>query len=567
MAVTLSQPLSGSAPTLNALRVYSSQRGGRVAGTTTVSGNTLTFDPMRNFKPGEVVRVTVTNRVLSTSSAALPTPQVFQFTTAVQGGNGQFGSGVEVVVGPAPSNLAVGDIDGDGDLDLAVANTGPYSTPGNTVSIRLNIGNGIFGAPAAGAELTVGTGPQHVVLADVDGDGDLDLLTANQNRSTVSLRLNNGAGSFAAPATGAEVPINAAAALVLADVDADGDLDLLAVNGIYSAAASGTASIRLNDGSGQFSVPAAGGQVVLGNGPFIPLAADVDGDGDLDLLVPNDGASQGGGTVSVRLNNGQGDFAAPPTGSEVPLFQGVDEAVVGDIDGDGDLDLLAVNFGGPTSTGTTVSVRLNDGSGAFATPAVGAEVPVGDGPRSLALGDVDGDGDLDLVVANTGLRTPGNTVSIRLNSGLNSGNFIAPTTGAEFAVGSVPHGVVLADVDNDGDLDALTANQASNTVSVRFNNGTGVALAAAAARELVELSVAPNPTHGAAMVRLMGGPGAAPATLTVLDALGRTVRMQRVGLPLAGGPTEVVLVGLNPGLYHVRVQTGAEQSSRVLAVE
>src|SRR5437870_103064 len=76
VAVTLSQPLSGSSPTLNALRVYSSQRGGRVAGTTTVSGNTLTFDPMRNFKPGEVVRVTVTNRVLSTSSAALPTPQV-----------------------------------------------------------------------------------------------------------------------------------------------------------------------------------------------------------------------------------------------------------------------------------------------------------------------------------------------------------------------------------------------------------------------------------------------------------------------------------------------------------
>ena len=567
VGVSFSQTLSASSGV--ALRVFSSQRRGLLAGTATVSGNALTFRPTREFKPGEIVRATLTSAALSSTGAGAM-PQVFEFVAAAQGGTGQFAGGSQVGVGTAPGSLATGDVDGDGDLDLVVANTGFYNAQGNTVSVRLNNGTGTFAAPASGAELTVGTQPQKVVLGDVDADGDLDLLTANYGSNTVSLRLNNGSGSFAAPAVGAEVPVNAAASLALADVDADGDLDLLGLNGIYSAAANGSVSVRLNDGTGNFVVPAANATATAGNGPFMLTTADIDNDGDLDLLVPNDGASHGFGDVSVRFNNGQGGFLVPATGAEVPMAAGTDAAVTGDVDGDGDVDLLAISFGGPTSIGRSAYLNLNDGTGHFTQSAAGGVIPVGTSPRTLTLGDVDGDGDLDLVVGNVGGlggQPAGTTVSIRLNSGLNSGLFVAPASGAEVTVAASPYEVALADVDNDGDLDLLAVSTATNSVSVRLNNGTGAALAAASAAFAPALNFYPNPAHTVTTIHLPAIPGTTQATVTLVDGLGRTMRIQQVPLLTTGTIAEIPLIGLAPGLYHLRVQSGGWQSSRSLAVE
>jgi len=548
VAVTFSQPLTaGSA---GALRVFSDQRGGRLPGTATISGNTLTFDPSHDFKPGETVRASITTAAQATNGTALAAPRVVQFTTAALGGTGIFGGGTEVSAGPSPYSLATGDLDADGDLDLVVAND-PDNALGSTVSIRLNDGVGGFAPPAAGAELAVGGRAQRVILGDIDGDGDLDLLTANFYSNTVSVRLNNGLGTMTAPATGAEVPISVAASLELADIDADGDLDLLALNGIYSISANATVSIRLNNGSGQFSAPPANALVEAGNGPYSLNTGDLDNDGDLDLLVPNDGASRGGGTVSIRLNDGRGSFTRPAVGAEVPLFQGVDAAAVGDIDGDGDLDLLAVNYGGPTSVGTTVSVRLNNGSGVFLVPAVGAEIVVDNGPRSLTLGDIDGDGDLDLLVANVGVgqRTaPGTTVSVRLNDGLHSGNFVTPANGSgTVVVGTRPYALAMADIDNDGDLDLLTANTASNTVSVRLNNGRGLPLATLAAhRAAAPLRLYPNPAQRAAHAQVPRG----TREVTLLNALGQTLRT--VAVAPAATDVALPLAGLPAGVYVVR---------------
>ena len=118
------------------LRVFSTQAGGRKAGATSGGGTTtLTYNPTTNFKPGETVRVSVPATIAGAAGK-----EVYQFTTATGGtGGGNFQPGSTVAVGAQPSGIAVGDVDGDGDLDLLASN---YSAA--TVSVRLNNGSGGF---------------------------------------------------------------------------------------------------------------------------------------------------------------------------------------------------------------------------------------------------------------------------------------------------------------------------------------------------------------------------------------------------------------------------------------
>jgi hypothetical protein len=414
-----------------ALKVFSAQRGGLRtghSGSTTASGSTVSFVPTYAFKPGETVQATVTGAT-SAAGGSLAAARVVQFTTAVTGGAGTFSGGSDPAL-DGPSGVAVGDVDGDGDLDLLTAS----ARSSGTVSVRLNNGSGLF---SGGSDPAVGSNPTSVVLGDVDGDGDLDLLTANLGAATVSVRLNNGSGVFSGGSNPAVT--GTPADVALGDVDGDGDLDLLATT---SGTTSNTVSVRLNNGSGVFS---GGSDPVVGNQPYRLAVGDVDGDGDLDLLTAN----YGGATVSVRLNNGSGVFSG---GSDPAVGNNPRSVALGDVDGDGDLDLLTAS-----QSGGTVSVRLNNGSGVFSggsNPAVGGQ------PLSVALGDVDGDGDLDLLAANAS----SNTVSVRLNNG--SGVF---SGGVDPAVGRNPYSVAVGDVDGDGDLDLLTANNGSSTVSVRLN--------------------------------------------------------------------------------------------------
>jgi gliding motility-associated-like protein len=253
-----------------------------------------------------------------------------------------------------------------------------------------------------------------------------------------------GSGTFTG---GADVPVgNQPYIVVTADVDNDGDLDLITPNFNSS-----TVSVRLNNGAGVFS---GGADFSVGSQPRGVVMADLDGDGDLDLATSNYNAN----TVSVRLNNGSGIFSGS---TELPV--GViggsrpQSIVANDVDGDGDLDLLSSNEGG-----ANISVRLNNGNATFSSLA---DVPVTSFPFAITAGDVDGDGDSDLVAGNY----TGSTVSIRFNNG--GGTLLGSTN---VNVASSPRGVTLADVDADGDLDMLAANAGSNNVSVRLNNGAGL---------------------------------------------------------------------------------------------
>jgi hypothetical protein len=491
VALTFSQPLQNTAATLGAVRVFSQQRGGLLRdgarATASVSGNTLTLDPNTNFKPGETVFVTTTTAATTTSGATLSSGKVHQFTVATGGtGRGVFDGGTDPTVGSAPRRVATGDVDGDGDLDVVTAN---YNATG-TVSVRLNGGNasgsntGVF---AGGSTVSVDSNPHGVVLGDVDGDGDLDLITANDG-GTLSVRLNGGnaaGGGTGTFSNGSTVTVGGLVRnVVLGDVDGDGDLDLVTANDDQVRS---PVFVRLNGGDGSGSntgVFSGGSEVYLGYPPASPgsyypqvvvdmvVLADVDNDGDLDIAAAFRQVGQGSDNVVVRLNGGdatgfnQGVFSNGRTG--IIASGAVTDLAVGDMDGDGDLDLVAVTTNGVASVVENNSAGYSpSGPGVF---YASVDVPVGSNAQGVALGDVNGDGRLDIVTANAG----SSTASVRLSTGQpfagSATPAFAPAPGVpEATVGNSPYGVALADVDGDGDLDFVTANAGGGTVSVRLN--------------------------------------------------------------------------------------------------
>ena len=466
VAVTLSQALLASSST--SLRVYSAQAGGRKAGTYATAGATITFDPTRDFKPGETLWVTVPPGI-RTGAGVAAARQVYQFTVAA-GGTGQGNLVLDsqpAVAGDRPDAVAVGDVDGDGDLDLLAAN---YN--GGNVSIRLNGGDATgsnTGTFSNGSDVLVANGPLALALGDVDGDGDLDVLAASYN-NVVTVRLNGGnnsgsnTGQFSG---GSYVPVgDNPVALAVGDVDGDGDLDLVTANVLGPG---NTASVRLNggDNSGSNTGSFSGGSTVIvgntpiGNTPYGIALGDVDGDGDLDLLTANSFSA----SVSIRLNGGDATGSNTGTfsnGSDPQVGRLPVAIVLGDVDGDGDLDFAVANADIPGS----VTVGLNGGNatgsatGLFSTTTT---VSVGWVPQSLALADMDGDGDLDLLAANKA----GQTLSVRLNGGnANGGGNGTFGAGTDLALAAPPYGLAVGDLDGDGDLDVLMSNDLVGSAQV-----------------------------------------------------------------------------------------------------
>ena len=224
-----------------------------------------------------------------------------------------------------------------------------------------------------------------------------------------------------------------------ADVDGDGDLDLATAN-LWSD----NVSALLNNGDGTY---ASHSVYPVGRLPRSVFAADLDGDGDLDLMTANEGSDD----VSVLLNNVDGTFAPD---SVYPVGGSLWSVFAADLDGDGDLDLATAN-----RSSDDVSVLLNYGDGTFAPHSV---YPAGPDPRSIFAADLDGDGDADLATANR----DAHNVSVLLNNG--DGTFASHS---DYPVGNYPNSIFAADLDGDGDLDLATANHGN--VSVLLNDGDG----------------------------------------------------------------------------------------------
>ncbi len=226
---------------------------------------------------------------------------------------------------------------------------------------------------------------------------------------------------------------------------------ILDMAGVINAI-SGSVSILLGDGSGGFTASAS---IPVGSAPYAVAVGDFDGDGILDLAVANSVSN----TVTILRGNGSGGFTPfPGQPATVAVGSTPHSVVVGDFDGDGILDLAVAN-----SASNTVTILRGNGSGGF-TQFTGSPVAVGVVPNLWRWG-FNGNGILDLAVANRG----SGTVSILLGNG--SGGF-SNATGSPVAVGSNPLWVAIGDFNGDGIADLATANQNNNNVSLLRGNGS-----------------------------------------------------------------------------------------------
>ncbi|HLY16683.1 MAG TPA: FG-GAP-like repeat-containing protein [Bryobacteraceae bacterium] len=294
-------------------------------------------------------------------------------------GSGNFtpASGSPFAVGSAPQAVVTGDFNGDGNVDLAVVNQND-----NTVTILLGNGSGGF-APASGSPFAVGTSPESLAVTDFNGDGNADLAIVNQADKTVTVLLGDGAGGFTA-ANGSPFAVGVSPqAVVVADFNGDGNADLAIANH-----GDNTLTILLGNGSGGFAA-AGGSPIAAGMAPQSLAAGDFNADGNTDLAVAN----QGDNTITVLLGNGSGGFAAA-SGSPFAVGTAPQSLVTGDINGDGNADLAVVNQGD-----NNVTILLGNGTGSF-TAASGSPFAAGSGPVSVTAGDFNRDGMTDLAVAN-----------------------------------------------------------------------------------------------------------------------------------------------------------------------
>ena len=333
--------------------------------------------------------------------------------------------------GSGPSSVAIGDLNGDGKPDLVTANV-----ESGTVSVLQNRGDDGFGPKRSYRVVTeTRSGPRSVAIGDLNADGKADLVTANDEVGTMSVLLNDGEGRFQTKRDYR----TAASFVAIGDLSGDGKADLVA------AADSKVVSVLLNRGDGSFG---AKRNYRTGSGSSSVAIGDLNGDGKLDLATPNEYANP----ASVLLNRGDGSFAAKRdfrTGIE-PV-----SVAIGDLNGDRKPDLATAND--PELEAWTVSVLLNKGNGSFAAKR---DYRAPDEPRSIAIGDLNGDGRPDLA---TGSDTT-TAASVHANKG--RGRFQAEL---EYATGVAPSSVVIGDLNGDGKPDLATANREVDTVSVLLN--------------------------------------------------------------------------------------------------
>ena len=327
----------------------------------------------------------------------------------ISDGNGGFtGTNISADTNVSQS-IAVGDLNGDGDLDVVVANYGEKN--------RVYLGNG-SGGFAEGTNISADANNSgSIALGDVDGDGDLDIVVANDEQKN-RVYMNNGVGADGTVSftRGSDISsdANASNSIALGDVDGDGDLDIVVANSPFSNSAYYSSSrvsipgfnrVYLSNGTGGFT---RGSDISTDDDPSSSIAlGDLDGDGNLDIVVANAGQVN-----KVYLGDGSGGFTA---GTDISTDENDSRSIaLDDVDGDGDLDIVVANSpfsfsystGGGSSSRVSVPgfnrVYLSNGTGDF-TDVIGSDISTDENDsNSIAVGDLDGDGDLDIVVANNG---------------------------------------------------------------------------------------------------------------------------------------------------------------------
>ena len=351
-----------------------------------------------------------------------------------------FREGRHYPAGKEPNFVTLADVNGDGKLDVIVANSGD-----STVSVFLGDGHGGL-VPAPGSPFAAGPSPNDIAVADFNRDGKLDLAIANHTAKQFTLLLGDGHGGFH-PAPGSPFTIATrphSHGIAAGDFNGDGNIDVTIEDW-----GDDKVVVVLGDGKGGFSTP--GTQYPVGRHPYERLrAADMNGDGRADIVTAN----FEGENVTVLLSDGKGfhpaagsPFACPPD----PFGH-----VLADVNGDGKPDVVIAHYSGqgtdPSKDAVSVLLNLGDGRLGPATRYVAGHLPV-----EVAVGDINGDKHPDIAVADMG----GGGVTILLgdgNGGFRNAGFVPTGAGAE--------GVALGDLNGDGKVDVVTADTQANQITI-----------------------------------------------------------------------------------------------------
>jgi hypothetical protein len=347
----------------------------------------------------------------------------------------------------APFGIEAGDFNQDGKPDFAIVS-------GTVVNVFLGKGDGTFTLTST-SPIKMPSPPYDdfgspyvgpIEVGDFNHSGHLGLAIGELQNEAAVILLGNGDGSFvSSSASFANAGGASIGAINAADFNADGNLDLAIVNGLGEPS-----PVVLGYGNGAFN--AAG---TLYSGGFSAGAAvgDLNEDGKLDVIVASGGvhanSSQGSG-VTVSLGNGDGTFTMA-SGSPLAVGNSLSAIVAADFNGDGKLDVAVTDSGG-----NAVMILLGNGDGTFGSPVT---FPVGTQPNAIVAGDFNNDGKLDLAVANFA----DGTVTLLLGNG--DGTF-TEAAGSPYAVGQGPYQIVAADFNGDGKLDLALANLTDGTVSI-----------------------------------------------------------------------------------------------------
>ena len=470
-----------------------------------------------------------------------------------------FAARLDVPTAPFLNNIAISDIDGDGQPDLVTANQN-LSAPGlGSLSVLRNQATkGSLNATSFAVPVVVGSGYVYrsFAVGDIDGDGKPDLLTQSGSSAASVLRNTATAGTINASSFSPAVNFpSSGSGLTIGDVDGDGKLDVLTARTdllgvLRNKSTAGSINASSFDQNVEFVSPNAGSGVAVG---------DLDGDGIAEVVITNNStfsvsvmrANTASLATAPQISSFNPSFGGPvgstvtingsgfnPTAANNSVFFGTVRAVVnsasvttltvtvpagsnyqpisvlntangltgyaskpftttfsnpypagipfnfyspkvdfatgtlpysvalGDLDGDGKQDMVVAN----ASAGTVSVLRNAASSGAGpASFAAKVDFPVGADPRAVAIGDVDGDGKPDIVVANSGSATLSVLHNASSTGAINPSSF---QTKIDFATGAHPFSVVIGDVDADGRPELITANLSAGTVSVLRNTAT-----------------------------------------------------------------------------------------------